>query len=75
MAKPVPVAFSVGRPKFPDIYKDVKLENLVTEDTWFLFHVQGMEDREKHMWLSENISTWNEDPNFKAIKSYVKKLT
>ena len=55
MAKPVPVAFSVGRPKFPDIYKDVKLENLVTEDTWFLFHVQGMEDREKHMWLSENI--------------------
>ena len=70
----VPTTFTVGKPTFPNIHKDLKLVDLVDQDTWFLFHVQGMEQDDRHKWLGEDVARWYDDPDYRAFERFIKKI-
>ena len=57
---PFTESYTVGRPKFQDVYQHVKVTDLVTEDSWFFFHVIGQEEEESHRWLGANFQSWDE---------------
>ena len=71
---PVPEAFTVGRPKFPDVHQHVKLADLVTEDSWFFFHVIGQEEDGSHRWLGANVQDWEELKEYKLFKAFIHKI-
>ena len=70
----IPTEFTVGKPTFPVICEELKLVDLVGEDTWFLFHVQGMEQEDRHKWLEKEVMSWNDDPDYRAFQTYIKNI-
>lgn len=71
---PVPNEFTVGRPEFPNIHEEFKLEDLIKEDSWFIFHVIGQEDAESHEWLKSDVKMWKKIEKFNEFKDFVHKI-
>ena len=68
---PVPEAFTVGRTNFSDVYQDIRMEELVTEFSWFFFHVNGQEEDCRHEWLHSSIQNWEYSRDYRKFRDFI----
>ena len=71
---PFPDTFSVGRPEFPNIFLDIKLEDMVSQDSWFFFRVTDQEDQDHHSWLKSDVTDWQRNEHYQRFKDFLCKL-
>ena len=50
------------------------MKELVTEDSWFFFHVNGQEEDCRHEWLHSSIQNWEYSSDYRKFKDFIKNI-
>ena len=68
---PKPAAFDSGKPEFPKVKmnKEISIrEQLITESSWLLFSILGLDHPE---WLQLSVSEWDQNPDYCKLRQFV----
>ena len=58
---------SLGLPNFPVVTETTELWDLVTPASWKFFDILKSDPN----WLTQNVSEWESDPDYRQLKSFV----
>ena len=63
-----PDKFDLGKPEFPEIKPTTKLVDLLGENSFMLFSILKVDCK----WLAKNPKEWDDDPDYRKIKEFVR---
>ncbi|KAK6190395.1 hypothetical protein SNE40_002275 [Patella caerulea] len=65
-----PTEFIIGKPQLPTVAADSAISDFIDPNSWMLFDVMHFDNS----WMSENPSTWKENPSYLAAQNILKPL-